>query len=96
MPTIYHNHERTSTFFAVKLNLRLRLNLLVAIILLTKSSYTVMGFARSSFVVNKPAKNPILKTTPISDARYANTSSSVRFSVKLQSTTYNDRINTRP
>jgi len=90
MPTIYHNHERTSTFFAVKLNL------LVAIILLAKSSYTVMGFARSSFVANKPAKNPILKTTPISDARYANTSSSARFSGKLQSTTYNDRNNKRP
>mmetsp|Transcript_25720 Transcript_25720/g.43602 ORF Transcript_25720/g.43602 Transcript_25720/m.43602 type:complete len:711 (+) Transcript_25720:134-2266(+) len=88
MPS-YH-HVRTSTF-DVRLRLRLRL-LLVAIIFLAQSSYTIMGFARPYSRPAAHAKNPLLKTTTISDARSANTSSRVRLS---QSTNYSDRSSKR-
>mmetsp|Transcript_12637 Transcript_12637/g.18907 ORF Transcript_12637/g.18907 Transcript_12637/m.18907 type:complete len:710 (-) Transcript_12637:1276-3405(-) len=89
MPS-YH-HVRTSTF-DVRLRLRLHL-LMVAIIFLAQSAYSVMGFARPYSRPANHAKNPLLKTTTISDARSANTSSRV---VRLsQSTNYSDRSSKR-
>ena len=98
---IYHNakhHARSSTsLFDVRLR-RLRLHLLmVAIIFLVQSPYTVMGFARPALIANAHAKSPLLKTTTaFSDTRSANMSSRVRFAVESsQSTSYSDRSSKR-
>jgi len=85
-----------STFFDVRLR-RLRVHLLmVAITFLTQSTYTVMGFSRSSLLANTHAESPLLKTTTttiIPDARSANIlSNRVRVAVELsQSISYSDR-----
>lgn len=80
------------------LDARLRPHLLIAIIILAQSSYTVLGFTRPYYVVATHVKNPISEKATISEARSAfATTSRLRIAVESsQSTTCSDQSSKRP